>query len=219
MARNWFRWLWAALGTNRRSRRKIAPRLSVEPLEDRMTPNTTFAFAVSQADRQIYLNQFDDAGPPSGTWTLTQPRQFLSVVGDTFGSSGTPVAFAIGVDHQVYRAKFDASGNTTTPWQLVAPGLFDLLVVDRYGFLGSPLVFGISTAATANHDVFAAKFDSNANLLAGWFRFAPGPFDTLAVSRFGNNGAVELFGVNSVDHKARAACFHGLRNFTDGWFP
>src|SRR5262249_11289072 len=124
MARNWFRRLWAALRTKHGRRPRLGLRLTVEALEDRMTPNTTFAFAVSQADRQIYLNQFDDASAPSGTWTLTQPGQFLSVVADTFGFTGTPVAFAIGVDHQVYRARFDAAGNTTGVWQLVAPGQF-----------------------------------------------------------------------------------------------
>src|SRR5947208_6009472 len=95
MAKNWLRRWWAALRATRRSSRTTTHRLEIEALEDRVTPNTTFAFAVSQADRQIYMNQFDDAGPPSGTWTLTQPGQFLSVVSDTFGSTGTPVAFAI----------------------------------------------------------------------------------------------------------------------------
>src|SRR5262249_44040676 len=74
------------------------------------------------------------------------------------------------------------------------------------------------TAATSGHDVFAARFDSAANLLAGWFRFAPGPFDTLTTTRFNTTGQVELFGVNSVDHNARGARFDALGNYFDGWF-
>jgi hypothetical protein len=206
-------------GARRRTAEARRPRYrpALEALETRTLPATSFAFAVSEADRQIYMHQLELGQTPSGTWTLTAPGQFLSVVGDVFGPTGVPVAFAIGLDHQVYRSRFDPARQTMLPWDLVAPGRFDFLVVDNYGFNGSPLLFGISTQPTAGGKVFGAKFDVNANLLSGWFSFAPGPFDTLAMARFGNSGGVELFGVNSVDHQARATRFDGLGNFIDGW--
>jgi hypothetical protein len=147
---------------------------------------------------------------------LTAPGRFLSVVGATAGPNGIPLAFAIGVDHQVYRTRFDPTGQFASPWELVAPGRFDSIVVDNYGF-GAPILFGISTQLTAGRQVFVATFDVTATIVSGWSTFAPGPFDTLVTGRFGNAGGVELFGINTVDHKARAARFDGTGNFIDGW--
>jgi hypothetical protein len=198
----------------RSARARFRP--AVEALERRMLPATSFGFAVSAADQQVYMHQLELGQTPTGLWRLTAPGRFLSVVGATFGPTGVPLAFAIGVDHQVYRTRFDPTAQVASPWELVAPGQFESIVVDNYAF-NAPILFGISTQLTAGRQVFAAKFDVNANMLSGWSTFAPGPFDTLAIENFGNAGGVELFGINSVDHKARAARFDGNANFIDGW--
>src|SRR5262249_20334714 len=71
--------------------------------------------------------------------------------------------------------------------------------------------------ATTGRRVFVATFDVTATMLSGWSIFAPGPFDTLVTSHFGSAGGVELFGINTVDHKARVSRFDGNGNFIDGW--
>src|SRR5438128_1210390 len=136
MLLNWLR----RLLTNRAAcvRRSPSSRLVLEVLEDRCTPaDISFAFAVSQLDRQIYIDVQDIDQPVSGSWTLTAPGQFLRVVADTFatpfGTSQAIAAFAIGVDHQVYEALFDFNGQTIRPWLRFAPGVFDTLVVGTYG--------------------------------------------------------------------------------------
>lgn len=195
--------------------------LAVEALEERCTPaDISFAFAVSQTDRQVYIHVQDIDQPVSGTWTLTAPGQFQSVVADTFstafGTSQAIAAFAIGVDEQVYEALFDFSGRTIRPWLRVAPGAFDSLVVGTYGVSHSPILFGVSTSAAGGQQVFAATFNQQGNLINGWFAVAPGLFESLAMANFGRERGVALFGVG-VDHRAYEARFDANGNFIDGW--
>src|SRR5262245_55603712 len=138
-----------------------APRLStarfrpaIEALENRTLPATSFGFAVSATDQQVYMHQLVLGQPPTGSWTLTAPGKFLSVVGATAGPNGVPLAFAIGVDHQVFRTRFDPTAQVASPWQLVAPGQFDSIVVDNYGSKGAPILFCLSMQANIRRQQF-----------------------------------------------------------------
>src|SRR5262245_25207629 len=179
---------------SRRSEMRFRP--AIEQLENRMLPATSFGFAVSATDQQVYVHQLTLGQTPTGSWTLTAPGRFLNVVGATAGPNGAPLAFAIGVDHQVYRTRFDATAQIASPWDLVAPGQFESIVVDNYGSNNAPILFGISTQSTTARRVFVATFDANVNIVSGWTIFAPGPFDTLVTGHFGTAGGVALFGVN-----------------------
>jgi hypothetical protein len=127
------------------------------------------------------------------------------------------VAFGVGTDHRIYQARFASDGTLLSGWTLAAPGVFDSVVVGNYGADGSVVVFGIATAGVAGQRVFAARFDNQANLINGWFQFAPGAFAKLAVGVY-DSGSPELFGIG-VNQQVYGARFNAEANLLNGWFP
>src|SRR5262249_41231033 len=127
---------------------------------------TSFSFAVSAIDKQVYMYALNLSGGSSFGWGLVAPGQFASGAAPTYGTTLAPIVFGVGLDHNVYMAKFDASGTLLWGWGLVAPGQFNSVVVGNYGTDGRPILFGIGTSGTGQQVSFA-RFDAQGSLLDG----------------------------------------------------
>src|SRR5262249_24939126 len=139
-----------------------------------------------------------------------------SIASGTYGAGQAPVVFGIGLDQTVYESRFDAAGNLLGGWVAVAPGKFESIVVGSYGPSKSPMLFGIGTTTSSNRQVFAARFDSQAHLINGFFPVAPGVFFALTVGNYGA-GNPEVFGV-SLQGRVYATRFDANGNIVNGWF-
>jgi hypothetical protein len=96
-----------------------------------------------------------------------------------------------------------------SPWAVVAPGQFSSITAGRFG-VGYGEVFGVAI----DHQVYAARLDTNGALINGWFLLAPGMFQSLAVTN--RSGGQELFGIG-VNQQMYAATLDANGNLLAGW--
>lgn len=200
------------------NRRAARAKLSVEPLEDRTllaSPPIVLAAEIG-ADHQVYYELLDPAGSPTTGRTLVAPGQFLNIAAVSYGTGGAADLFGVGLDHQVYGARFNAQGQLLSGWFRVAPGYFESLAVTTSGPDGAPLLFGLATAA-GRHQVYAAKFNAEGHLVAGWYPVAPGMFRSIAAGQLGTDGNPEVFGVG-INNEVYGARLTSSGDLANGWF-
>jgi hypothetical protein len=137
--------------------------------------NNDRVFAVG-LDSQVWEQTFGSQHTPSGSWSLTQPGQVLSIAVAGNPDSGVPILGAIGLDSQMWQQPLGPSGQSLGGWQLVAPGPVRQVIPDYLGFyaIGLDQQFLKVDYTTPTHQLIGTNFRVQDAGVVHWSYFVVG---------------------------------------------